>query len=109
MSKIPYTTFLKARAILRLPILVLFLLLAPYTLTPPVEAASESSGNKAGSNQGRTLNEIGRGLKSAAKSVEEEIPKIGPAIGKTFKQVTGSSKETGTSKEPPHNATKPRN
>ena len=94
---------------MRAPILVLFLLLAPYTLTPPVDAASESSGSKAGSNQGRTLDEIGRGLKSAAKSVEEEIPKIGPAIGKTFKQITGSGKETGTSKEPPHNSTKPKN
>ena len=95
--------------ILRAPTLVLLLLLAPYTLIPSVEAGSESSGNKAGTHQGWTLDEIGRGLKSAAKNVEEEIPKIGPAIGKTFNQVTGSSKETGTSKEPPHNATKPRN
>ncbi len=94
---------------MRLPILALFLLLAPYTLTPPVEAASESSGKKAGAHQGWTLDQIGRGLKSAAKNVEEEIPKIGPAIGKTFKQVTGSSKETGSSKGLPHDATKPRN
>lgn len=94
---------------MRPPILVLFLLLAPYTLTPPAQAASESSGSKAGANQGRTLDEIGRGLKSAAKNVEEEIPKIGPAIGKTFKQITGSGKETGTSEEPPRNSTKTKN
>ena len=94
---------------MRAPILFLFLLLAPYTLTPPVEAASESSGSsKAGPNQGLTLDEIGRGLQSAAKNIEEEIPKIGPAIGKTFKQVTGSGKETGTSKEPPQHSTKPK-
>lgn len=94
---------------MRAPILFLFLLLAPYTLTPPVEAASESSGSsKAGPNQGLTLDEIGRGLKSAVKNMEEEIPKIGPAIGKTFKQVTGSGKKTGTSKEPPQNSTKPK-
>ncbi len=109
MSKIPYTTLQNARAILRAPILVLFLLIAPYTLTHPVGAASESSSKKAASHQGWTLDEIGRGLKSAAKNIEEEVPKIGPAIGKAFRQVTGSSKETGTSKEPPHNATKPRN
>ncbi len=64
-------------------------------------AASESSGSgKAGSNQGVTLDEIGRGLKSAAKNIEEEIPKIGPAIGKTFKQVTGSDKDAGHSSKP---------
>ncbi len=72
-----------------------------------MEAAPESSG-KAEPNQGLTLNEIGRGLKSAAKNIEEEIPKIGPAIGKTFKQVTDGGKKAGTSKAPPPNAAKPK-
>jgi len=90
------------RPTLRTGILFLSLLLTPCILTPVVAAAAESSGgNKAGANQGFTLDEIGKGLKSAAKNVEEEIPKIGPAIGKTFKQVTGSGKDTSTSKEPP--------
>ena len=94
---------------MRAAILFLSLLLVPYTLPPPVEAASEPSGSsKAGPNQGLTLDKIGRGLKRAAKNIEEEIPKIGPAIGKTFKQVTGSGKKTGTSKEPPQNSTKPK-
>ncbi|MCW5798587.1 MAG: Exported protein [Nitrospira sp.] len=90
---------------MRAAILFLFLLLASYPLASSVEAASESSGNnKPGGNQGLTIGEIGRGLKSAAKNIEEEIPKIGPAIGKTFKQVTGSSKDTDSSKEPPPGA-----
>lgn len=81
-------------------LLSLFLWLDGQALTS--NAASESSGSgKAGSNQGMTLDEIGRGLKSAAKNLEEEIPKIGPAIGKTFKQVTGDEKETGNSPKPP--------
>ena len=72
-------------------------------------AASESSASgKAGSNQGVTLDEIGRGLKSAAKNIEEEIPKIGPAIGKTFKQVTGNGKQTETSKETPSQSPQPK-
>ncbi|MBX3369696.1 MAG: hypothetical protein KF793_04825 [Nitrospira sp.] len=80
-------------------LLSLFLWLDGQALT--ANAASESSGSgKAGANQGLTLDQIGRGLKSAARNVEEEIPKIGPAIGKTFKQVTGSGKDTSTSKEP---------
>lgn len=81
-------------------LLSLFLWIDGQALT--ANAASESSDSgKAGSNQGVTLDEIGRGLKSAAKNIEEEIPKIGPAIGKTFKQVTGSGKDTSTSKESP--------
>ena len=44
---------------------------------------------KADSSHGITLDDIGRGLKSAAKNIGDEIPKIGPAIGDTFKKVTG--------------------
>ncbi len=85
----------------------LFLWIDGHALT--ANAASESSGSgKAGSNQGVTLDEIGRGLKSAAKNVEEEIPKIGPAIGKTFKQVTGNGKQTETSKETPSQSPQPK-
>jgi hypothetical protein len=43
---------------------------------------------KEGTNQGLTLDEIARGLKSAAKNVEEEIPKIGSAIGNAVKKIT---------------------
>lgn len=81
-------------------IVVLLLLLVTDLPIPLATATSDSSDkSKTGSNQGLTLNEIGRGLKSAAKNIEEEIPKIGPAIGKTFKQVTGSGKDAGASKE----------
>jgi len=48
---------------------------------------------KAERNQGLTIENIGRGLKSAAKNIESEVPKIGPAIGDTFKKITGSDKE----------------
>ena len=54
-----------------------------------VEASEATDTSKAGSNQGLTLENVGRGIKSAAKNIEEEIPKIGPAIGNTFKKVTG--------------------
>jgi hypothetical protein len=57
-----------------------------------ISLATASDGHedqKAGSSQGITLDDIGRGLKSAAKNIGDEIPKIGPAIGETFKKVTG--------------------
>lgn len=42
-----------------------------------------------GQGKGLTVEDLGRGLKSAARNIEQEIPKIGPAIGKTFKNLTG--------------------
>ncbi len=96
------------RPILRIGFFFLALLLTTGILAPSVQAAPESSGgNKAEPNPGLTLDDIGKGLKSAAKNIEEEIPKIGPAIGKTFKQVTGSGKEAGASKDAPQ-ASKPK-
>ncbi len=94
---------------MRTMIFLLSLFIGLHSLALTSDAASEPSGTgKTGSNQGLTLDEIGRGLKSAAKNIEEEIPKIGPAIGKTFKQVTGSEKEPDKSKGSPQisNSTK---
>jgi hypothetical protein len=34
------------------------------------------------------VDDLGRGLKSAAQNVEKEIPKIGSAIGETFRKIT---------------------
>ena len=86
---------------MRAMMFLLTLSLSLHLVALPSSAASESSGTgKAGSNQGLTLDDVGRGLKSAAKNIEEEIPKIGPAIGKTFKQVTGSNKGTDNSPKP---------
>lgn len=56
-------------------------------------ASSDAADNqKTEPNKGLTIEDIGRGLKSAAKNIGEEIPKIGPAIGETFKKVTGQEK-----------------
>lgn len=43
--------------------------------------------------KGLTVEDLGRGLKSAAQNIEKEIPKIGPAIGDTFKKITGGDAE----------------
>lgn len=39
-----------------------------------------------------TVDDLGRGLKSAEQNIEKEIPKIGPAIGETVKKLTGKDK-----------------
>lgn len=75
----------------------------------PGHAASDSTGRaRTDSGHGFSLDKIGRGVKSAAKHIEEEIPKIGPAIGKAFKQATGSGKQAGKSKEAPERSAQPK-
>ncbi len=95
----PSPTILQMRPTLHAAVLFLSLCLGSYPLASLVEAASESSDNKTGGSQGVTIDGIGRGLKSAAKHIEEEIPKIGPGISKTFNHVTTSGKETSRPKE----------
>jgi hypothetical protein len=59
--------------------------------------AAETSGDNQSSpgkskqddGKGLTVEDLARGLKSAAHNIEQEIPKIGPAIGNTFKNLTG--------------------
>jgi hypothetical protein len=55
----------------------------------PVLAESQ----KTQGSKGITVDDFGRGLKSASQNVEKEIPKIGPAIGEAFKKVTGKESD----------------
>src|SRR5262245_44248308 len=43
---------------------------------------------KTNGSNGMTVEDLGHGVKSAVQNVEKEIPKIGSAIGNTFKKVT---------------------
>ncbi|MFZ3013578.1 MAG: hypothetical protein WA045_07720 [Nitrospira sp.] len=43
--------------------------------------------------KGLTVEDLARGVRSAAQNIEKEIPKIGPAIGKTITSITGNSSE----------------
>ncbi|MCS6291306.1 MAG: hypothetical protein H8K10_20375 [Nitrospira sp.] len=92
---------------MRTMLVALSLSMSSLLVAVPSNAATENSGKgKSGSNQGLTLDDIGRGLKSAAKNIEEEIPKIGPAIGETFRKVTGGGKEKSPPKPSAQNTTK---
>jgi hypothetical protein len=48
-------------------------------------AAQQSDGHK-----GTTVDDLARGLRSAAQNIEKEIPKIGPAVGKAVKSIAGT-------------------
>ena len=58
--------------------------------------------SKQGDGKGLTVEDLARGLKSAAHNIEQEIPKIGPAIGSTFKNLTGK----GSGKSEPQTSDK---
>ena len=50
--------------------------------------------------KGTTIDDIGRGLKSAVQNIEKEIPKIGPAIGATFNKIAGKESEKTSPQDP---------
>jgi hypothetical protein len=62
-------------------------------------ASAESQ--KADGNKGITVDDLGRGLKSAAQNVEKEIPTIGSAIGETFKKITDKRSDNRPTQEAP--------
>ncbi len=73
-------------------------------LSQAVESASYAADKHASEEgKGTTVEDLGRGLKRAAQNVEKEIPKIGSAIGRAFKKVTGKGSDNksdqGTPKE----------
>jgi len=64
---------------------------------------ASAENQKAEGNKGITVDDLGRGLKSAAQNVEKEIPKIGSAIGETFKKITDKRSDNRPTQEAPQN------
>ena len=66
-----------------------------------VAASSTSADNrKTEGSKGVTVDDLGRGLKSAAQNIEKEIPKMGSAIGNAFKKITEKGPDKPSSQEP---------
>lgn len=78
------------------------LLMVGLSLTT-VSASHSEDNHKTEHTTGITAEELVRGLKSAARTIEQEIPKIGSAIGETFKKFTEKHPDKkprqGTSKD----------
>ena len=71
-------------------------------LSQTAESAENSVDNKkTEEGKGITVEDLARGLKSAEQNVEKEIPKIGSAIGETFKKITGKSSDDKPAQETP--------
>jgi len=77
----------------RTVIIIVGLLIIGLTQAAAPKASTSADNRKADDGKGVTLNDLGRGLKSAANNVEKEIPKIGSAIGNAVKKITEKGSE----------------
>ena len=82
-------------------IIIVALLVVGLTQAAAAADSSTSADNrKTEDSKGITVDDLGRGLKSAAQNVEKEIPKMGSAIGSAFKKITEKGPEKPSTKEP---------
>ena len=83
----------------RMSITVLALLvvgLIQAVTTAPSRSADRPNTEGSG---GVTVDDLGRGVKSAAQNIEKEIPKMGSAIGSAFKKITQQGSGKSSSQE----------
>jgi len=72
-----------------------------FGLSQTAESALDSAdGRKTEESKGVTVEDLKRGLKSAAQNIEQEIPKLGAAIGNAVKKITEKEPEKQSSQEP---------
>jgi peptidoglycan hydrolase CwlO-like protein len=75
-------------------IIIVALLFVGFSQTAIAASSASSDSHKTGDGKGLTVDDLGRGLKSAANNIEKEIPKFGSAVGNAIKKITekGSDK-----------------
>ena len=85
----------------RTVIIIVALLVVGLTQAAAAADSSTSADNrKTEGGKGITVDDLGRGLKSAAQNIEKEIPKMGSAIGHAVKKITEKGPEKPSTKEP---------
>lgn len=63
-------------------------------------ASNSAETQKTEESKGVTVEDLARGLKSAAKNIEQEIPKLGAAIGNAVKKITEKEPEKQSPQDP---------
>lgn len=76
------------------------MIVAVLSFSGLIQTAIAVESRTTGESQGLTVDDLGRGLKSAAKNVENEIPKIGSAIGSAIKKITEKGQDKPSSPKP---------
>lgn len=84
----------------RMVIIIAALLVVGLTQAAAAADASTPTDNrKTEQSNGITVDDLGRGLKSAAQNIEKEIPKMGSAIGNAIKKIKEKGPERPSSQE----------
>jgi hypothetical protein len=85
----------------RTVIIIAALLVVGLTQAAAAADSSASAENrKTEESKGVTVDDLGRGLKSAAQNIEKEIPKMGSAFGHAVKKITEKGPDKPSSTEP---------
>ena len=84
----------------RMVITIMALFVVGHLQTVPAISSASDGNRNTGSNSGVSVDDLGRGLKSAAQNIEKEIPKMGSAIGGAFKKMTEKGGKKTSSQEP---------
>ena len=69
-------------------IIIVALIVVGFSQAAAADAPNSPDNRKTGDGKGLTVDDLGRGLKSAANNIEKEIPKFGSAIGRAVKKIT---------------------
>jgi hypothetical protein len=80
----------------RMVIVIAALLVVGLLQTVTTAPSSSADRRNTEGSKDVTVDDLGRGVKSAVQNIEKEIPKIGSAIGNAFKKITeqGSGKQS---------------
>jgi hypothetical protein len=76
------------------------MIVAVLSFSGLIQTAIAAESRTAEESKGLTVDDLGRGLKSAAKNIENEIPKIGSAIGNAVKKITEKGQDKPSSPKP---------
>lgn len=84
----------------RTVIIIAALLVLGLTQAAAADSSASSENRNTEERKGITVDDLGRGLKSAAQNIEKEIPKMGSAIGNAVKKITEKGPERPSPQEP---------
>jgi peptidoglycan hydrolase CwlO-like protein len=75
---------------------ILAFLVVGFSQAAAAASSTSPDNHKTKDDKALTVDDLGRGLKSAANNIEKEIPKFGSAVGNAIKKITekGSDKPT---------------
>jgi peptidoglycan hydrolase CwlO-like protein len=84
----------------RTVIIIAALFVVGVTRAAAADSSTSAENRNTEERKGVTVDDLGRGLRSAARNIEKEIPKMGSAIGHAVKKITEKSQEAPSSQAP---------